>query len=339
MGPNQRKALLEEYRQLLVDEDEVGIERVLAEAPDDADFLSALSDIHHWYEERYGLTPSPEDQREGLEQLQKLLGTDCGLDTTSPPPDEPEAPPVDPSALGTPAGDGASVPSPEVSPGAGSRARREQRRAKGGTSARSTGDRPEAKRANAYQKGVLAARIVHLLHDEPTFGDVKFQKVIYMVEHHAQLEELQSNYRRYAYGPHDTKLFNGAKGMMKKNGWFEAAKRKGRTYFESMSNPDGYLTTYENVWGDKDEEITRVIESFRRLRTRTAEVIATVYAVWNDFLIEGRVIEDAALIHEARYNWDPKKEAIGDREWADGLAWLRERGLVPTGFGRLTVRS
>ena len=336
MGPNQHKALLEEYRQLLVDEDDVGIERVLAEAPDDADFLSALSDIHRWYEETYGLTPSPEDQREGLEQLQKLLETDCDFDTTSPPPDDPEAPPVDPSAFGTPAGDGASIPAPKVSTGAD--ARRRSRRATGGA-ARLTGDRSTLKQANAYQKGVLAARIVHLLHDEPTFGDVKFQKVIYMVEHHARLKALQSNYRRYAYGPHDTRLFNGAKGMMKKNEWFAAVKRKGRTYFESLSNPDGYLMTYENVWGDKDEEITRVIEVFRRLRTRTSEVVATVYAVWNDFLIEEQVVEDAALIQEARYNWDPKKETIEDREWAQGIAWLRENGLVPTGFGKLTVRS
>ena len=352
MGPAQRTALLEQYRQFLINEDDAGIERVLAEAPDNPEFVSALSEIHRWYEEEFGLTPAPEDQQEGLEQLQVLLGTHItsnsttetvtAIEAASPlTPENVDLEPTD-SFLG---GDGAHSPSPSTrSPSGKGHTEPTRRRGRPSSAAKNARASPKSRdrspvfKANAYQKGTLAARIVSALYNESSFGDVKFQKVIYVVEHHARLGALQSSYKRYGHGPHDNQLFNGVKGTMKKNGWFEAVRENGRTYFKPLDDPEGFVPTYQKIWGDYEDKIQEVIELFRPLLTRPAEIAATLYAVWNDYLIEGRSFQDADLVHEARHNWDPKKKAIHDREWYDGLSWLRKVGLIPTGFGKLTKR-
>ena len=57
----------------------------------------------------------------------------------------------------------------------------------------------------AFQRIVLAAEILDRLHNDPNFHRVKFQKVLYLCEHHLGID-LQGNYWRQAAGPLDNRM-------------------------------------------------------------------------------------------------------------------------------------
>src|SRR5207253_6575195 len=52
-------------------------------------------------------------------------------------------------------------------------------------------------------RAVLSAEIVSRLHNEPTFGRVKHQKILHLCEYIAEIEDIQGEYRREAAGPLD----------------------------------------------------------------------------------------------------------------------------------------
>ena len=76
--------------------------------------------------------------------------------------------------------------------------------------------KPLTKSREYFQKVVLAAEITAQLHQEPTFGRVKLQKILYLSEYHAQLPFQYSEYQRYAAGPHDPKVLYSIEAQMKK---------------------------------------------------------------------------------------------------------------------------
>ena len=77
---------------------------------------------------------------------------------------------------------------------------------------------PEVKRQPAnihFKRSVLAAEIVSQLHSEPTFGHVKFEKMIFLVEHLCNVET-GSTYYRQAAGPYDNRALRSIDSQMKK---------------------------------------------------------------------------------------------------------------------------
>jgi type I restriction enzyme S subunit len=70
------------------------------------------------------------------------------------------------------------------------------------------------------------------------------------------------------------------------------------------------------------------------LNSRQAEIVATLYAAWNNLLLQGQTPDDEAIVHEARANWHASKLKIERDKFFRGLQWMREKGLVPSGKGR-----
>jgi type I restriction enzyme S subunit len=62
-----------------------------------------------------------------------------------------------------------------------------------------------------------------------------------------------------------------------------------------------------------------------------AEIIATLFAAWNDFLIDGHSPNDDEIVREVRENWHEEKRRFAPVKLRQWLDWLRESGLVPTG--------
>jgi hypothetical protein len=65
-----------------------------------------------------------------------------------------------------------------------------------------------------------------------------------------------------------------------------------------------------------------------------AEIAATIYAAWNNLLLEGETPTDDQIVHAARDDWHPQKLRIGRERFAKAIAWLREKDVVPLGRGR-----
>ncbi len=66
----------------------------------------------------------------------------------------------------------------------------------------------------AFKRAVWAAEIVSQLHAEPTFGRVKFEKLLYLSEYHLGAD-FESNYQRAAAGPLDRGMLGSVEKIMR----------------------------------------------------------------------------------------------------------------------------
>lgn len=186
---------------------------------------------------------------------------------------------------------------------------------------------------------LLAAEITHRLHSQRTFGQRKLQKVIYLAEHAARLAAIQGNYLRDAAGPHDRQLMNKVEGRMQTHQWYERIEREtvGHAY-RPLSQAGQHRQAYSSAWSAAERAtIEQVIELMRDWDTDRCEMTVTLYAAWNDFILEGRPISDEAIVDEVIHSWNDTKLRFGKAEWLAILTEMKKHTiLMPTGFGKRT---
>ena len=186
---------------------------------------------------------------------------------------------------------------------------------------------------------LLAAEITHRLHSQRTFGQRKLQKVIYLAEHAARLAAIQGNYLRDAAGPHDRQLMNKVEGQMQTHQWYERIEREtvGHAY-RPLSQAGQHRQAYSSAWSAAERAtLEQVIELMRDWDTDRCEMTVTLYAAWNDFILEGRPISDEAIVNEVMRSWNDTKLRFGKAEWLAILTEMKKHTiLMPTGFGKRT---
>lgn len=186
---------------------------------------------------------------------------------------------------------------------------------------------------------LLAAEITHRLHSQRTFGQRKLQKVIYLAEHAARLAAIQGDYLRDAAGPHDRQLMNNVEGEMQDLQWYERIEREtvGHAY-RPLSQAGQHRQEYCSAWPVAERAtIEQVIELMRDWDTDRCEMTVTLYAAWNDFILEGRPVSDEAIVDEVMHSWNDTKLRFGKTEWLAVLAEMKKHKiLMPTGFGKST---
>ncbi|WP_339491797.1 restriction endonuclease subunit S [Pseudomonas sp. EA_15y_Pfl2_R67] len=187
---------------------------------------------------------------------------------------------------------------------------------------------------------LLAAEITHQLHSLRTFGQRKLQKVIYLAEHTARLAAIQGNYLRDAAGPHDRQLMTKVEGEMQIHQWYERMEREtvGHAY-RPLSHAGQHRLAYSSAWSAAERTtIEQVIELMRDWDTDRCEMTVTLYAAWNDFILEGRPVSDEAIVNEVMHSWNDTKLRFGKTEWLAVLAEMKKHKiLMPTGFGKRTT--
>jgi type I restriction enzyme S subunit len=186
---------------------------------------------------------------------------------------------------------------------------------------------------------LLAAEITHQLHSQRTFGQRKLQKVIYLAEHTARLAAIQGNYLRDAAGPHDRQLMNKVEGEMQNHQWYERIERETVGYaYRPLSQAGQHRQAYSSAWSVSERStIEHVIELMRDWDTDRCEMTVTLYAAWNDFILEGRPVSDEAIVDEVMHSWNDTKLRFGKTEWLAVLAEMKKHKiLMPTGFGKRT---
>ena len=186
---------------------------------------------------------------------------------------------------------------------------------------------------------LLAAEVTHRLHAQRTFGQRKLQKVVYLAEHAARLAAIQGSYLRNVAGPHDRNLMNQVETELQKHQWYERVEREtvGHAY-RPLSQAGQHRQAYNRTWSAKEQaNIEQVIELMRDWDTDRCEMTVTLYAAWNDFIIEGRPVTDEAIVDEVMHRWNEAKLRFSKREWLAVLTEMKKHGLLtPTGFGKRT---
>lgn len=179
---------------------------------------------------------------------------------------------------------------------------------------------------------VLANRIVAELKDDRNLGRTKLAKIFYLADLVNGLE-LQADYRREAAGPLDARaVYNekiGIEAIAARRGCF-TTKVSGRS-IRYVPGPEQatVLLKGKSLFGSNWVGIKDVIELCRPLSTDQSEIVATLYACWNDLLGGGVEVTHEQIIHEFSYNWHEQKRRFPRRRLVNALAWMEENGLMP----------
>ncbi len=179
-----------------------------------------------------------------------------------------------------------------------------------------------------FKKVVLAAEIAHELYMEPTFGHIKFVKILYLCEQVCNME-LSTCYKKFAAGPLDPKLIYSIDSEFEKQGWFRKVKRTNYGYkYEPMDNLNKYKPYFLRNFAKESKQIAEVIELFRGKQSAFCEIIATLYAVWKELLDKSVDVSDETLI-TGFYEWDEAKACYNVDQIKSGINWMEENQIVP----------
>ena len=179
-----------------------------------------------------------------------------------------------------------------------------------------------------FRRAVFAAEIVARLHKEPTFGHVKFQKLIFLCEKKCGVD-IGSTYYRQAAGPYDNRAFRSIDSQMKKQQWYAARKVDKRYIYVPLPKAGGHKTYFDRYFADIEEEFSNIVETFRKLDTERCEIVATLYSAWEDLLKENKPVSDERIVREVLNNWHESKKRIPRERWENALNWMRQNGFVP----------
>lgn len=182
-----------------------------------------------------------------------------------------------------------------------------------------------------FKRVVLAAEIANNLHTEPTFGHVKFQKLVYLSEHIADMN-LNFRYSRQAAGPFDNKFMHTIDSQFEKNKWFKIEKIEEnnikRYKYSPLENCGNYKKYYESYFSNNKDEIQNLIETFRKKKTDSVEITATIFACLVELKDRDNFTKNDLLT--LFYNWSDKKKRFTQNEVVSNWEWMQEIGLVPT---------
>jgi len=190
----------------------------------------------------------------------------------------------------------------------------------------------------AFKRAVLAAEVVHQLHKDAKFGSVKHEKIVHLCEYHADLHrDIDRHAYKKAAGPYDPKARRSVEANFKSHKWFDVKKAQGgRTEYVPMAKCGGHKEYFDRYFAAQRDAIQAIIDLLRPLDSQRCEIIATLYAVWNDYLLDNVSPTDSQIVSDARNNWHSSKQTIPEDRWAKALTWMREKRLVPQGTGEKT---
>ncbi|PZR18285.1 MAG: hypothetical protein DI539_16300 [Flavobacterium psychrophilum] len=178
-----------------------------------------------------------------------------------------------------------------------------------------------------FKKLVLAAEIAYQLHEEPTFGHVKFVKVFLLCDHVCNMK-LSSAYGKYAAGPLDPKQMYSIDSEFKNRKWFSVTKTDYGYRYHPGEKLDEYRTYYGRYFRNSSDGIARILSLFRKQKSDFCEIVATIFYLWKEYLDNHKLVNDASLIKDF-YDWDEKKKRFPEKDILNAIAWMNENEITP----------
>lgn len=186
---------------------------------------------------------------------------------------------------------------------------------------------------NIFAQSILLCKIIEKL-SKYNLGRVKAEKTLYLIE--KDIGFFNNNYVREAAGPLSEAIYK-CESVISKNKWIKVNKVKRHIEYEILSDFDKYNKYYEKYYSSYDNQIENIINIIKNYTTDKAEMVATLYASWNDFIIKKEEISDIKIVKDVRENWNDTKKRFKENEWLDVLKEMKQVGLIPKGKGNLTM--
>ena len=163
-------------------------------------------------------------------------------------------------------------------------------------------------------------------------GRIHLMKMIFILDIMLGLN-LGINYLRYNHGPYNPIIESIEKNLSDK-GIISVNTAKNYSY---TVIDDSFDSKYNELFAKHNSEIEKIIDYMKRMKSSRAEKIATLYAAWNDMVIDGvQNITDKMIIDDVMNNWTENKAKTDFSTWQHILNDMKDKKIIPHGYGKHT---
>ena len=188
---------------------------------------------------------------------------------------------------------------------------------------------------NIFAQSILLCKIIEEL-SKYNLGRVKAEKALYLIEKYVGFD-FSNNYVREKAGPLAEPIYKCETIISKSNKWVKVKNVNKHIEYEILPDFNKYKKYYNNYYSSYDDKIEKIIEIIKDCSTDKAEMIATLYASWNYFIIKKEKISNLKIVRDVRENWNDTKKRFDEKKWLDVLEEMKQIGLTPKGNGNLTI--
>ncbi|MES2573801.1 MAG: restriction endonuclease subunit S [Bacteroidota bacterium] len=191
----------------------------------------------------------------------------------------------------------------------------------------------ESRKIENPLKTILAGHIINL-NNTTDFGRVKFQKLLFLTEYICKID-FDSHYIQKVAGPYDDVLIKGIEVDFNRMRFFNVVQDKTdykRVRYIALAGAKELESLFLENFPDESVRINNTLLKFRPLSWGECELIATLYAVWNNRIIQNEPITDE-LLYSDFMAWDKQKSKYQSvfYKW---LFWMKDERIIPDGWGK-----
>lgn len=184
---------------------------------------------------------------------------------------------------------------------------------------------------------IIAGHIVNRSHKSSGWGRTKLQKSLHLIGYCMQLN-LGTEYIRNTAGPDDQQLMNHIDQKFRQYRHVNKVCEKlpdGRTHYSYTPTPmiQDVETAYEKYPKELREQVDALIDKLNTMDLAGAEILSTLYAVWNNRIIKQDQITDDLLIADF-YAWSTHKADFEEARVRKALNYMRDNNIIPVGWGK-----
>jgi hypothetical protein len=181
----------------------------------------------------------------------------------------------------------------------------------------------------------VLAYLVNYTHGKSNRYRTILAKDLFLTEAHVGAP-LKGEYIRQAAGPLASDFYDLERLAVQQQ-WIIIRQHKGGHQKKKVLYQPGPKITQaveaaKLLLRDHIDQVNNMLDLLASQDTWHTEMIATLFAAWNDLLLDKHAPSDEEIIHEVRENWHPDKHKFSLQELLAKLTWMREKNMVPKGI-------
>ena len=190
---------------------------------------------------------------------------------------------------------------------------------------------------------IVGGHIVNKLYGSKGWGRTKLQKSMHLVDYCCQLD-FGCEYIRNIAGPDNQLLMNYIDAKFKQYRHVRIDVKhddRGGKHYNYI--PTIMIADIEQAFGrsyptETQEAINNLLNKIKKMDLARAEIVSTLYAVWNNRIIKRQSINDDLLLRDF-YDWSAHKSDFSPDLVLRGLNYMRREGIIPIGWGKYIDKS
>ena len=184
---------------------------------------------------------------------------------------------------------------------------------------------------------IIAGHIVNRSYQSWGWGRTKLQKSLHLIGYCTQLN-FGNEYIRNTAGPDDQQLMNYIDQKFRQYRHVNKVCEKlpnGKTHYSYTPTPmiQDVEMAYEKYPKELREQVDALIDKLNTMDLAGAEMLSTLYAVWNNRIIKQDQITDDLLIADF-YAWSTHKADFEESRVRKALNYMRDNNIIPVGWGK-----